>query len=356
MRSENLKNLPPVLTNTLSGLFTRNLCECEFPKQWKTSETAVMYKKGDPHDITSYRPICLLTADASKQGFERDSDSFVDLKKAFDSLETEAVMEALDNQGVPTQYIKNAMRKLKWDDMGMKVNGRQLHYLRSADNVVLLNLQKMMFMSNGCPIHAQRNEHIRVHQLRLHVSENEHDERPYPELGRRKRAAWGAYKSIEDVVKKTRDTRLRAHLFNTTVLPVLTYASETSSLRKQEEDAVSVIERLIERVMPGVSLFAQVKDGIRSSVLRQRSKTTDAVAFAKFSKIMWTGHVVRFNGNRWTRAVSDWVPRDIKRATGRPQIQWSDFFTESFKEKFNAVRVPRGRRSHETTLERNCDK
>ncbi|EPB78961.1 hypothetical protein ANCCEY_01916 [Ancylostoma ceylanicum] len=38
-----------------------------------------------------------------------------------------------------------------------------------------------------------------------------------PELGRRKRAAWGAYKSIEDVVKQTRNTRLRAHLFNTTV-------------------------------------------------------------------------------------------------------------------------------------------
>ena len=43
-----------------------------------------------------------------------------------------------------------------------------------------------------------------------------------PELGRRKRAAWGAYKSIEDVVKKTKNTRLRAHLFNTTVLPALT--------------------------------------------------------------------------------------------------------------------------------------
>ncbi|KAK6757208.1 hypothetical protein RB195_015187 [Necator americanus] len=48
-----------------------------------------------------------------------------------------------------------------------------------------------------------------------------------PELGRRRRAAWGAYKSIEDVVRKTRNTRLRAHLFNTTVLPALTYASET---------------------------------------------------------------------------------------------------------------------------------
>ncbi|KAK6761309.1 hypothetical protein RB195_022390 [Necator americanus] len=32
--------------------------------------------------------------------------TFIDLKKAFDSVETEAVVEALDNQGVPTQYIK----------------------------------------------------------------------------------------------------------------------------------------------------------------------------------------------------------------------------------------------------------
>ncbi|EYC45055.1 hypothetical protein Y032_0440g1505 [Ancylostoma ceylanicum] len=45
-----------------------------------------------------------------------------------------------------------------------------------------------------------------------------------PELGRRKREAWGAYKSIENVVKKTNDIGLRAHLFNTAVLPALTYA------------------------------------------------------------------------------------------------------------------------------------
>ncbi|EYB82217.1 hypothetical protein Y032_0364g3556 [Ancylostoma ceylanicum] len=48
-----------------------------------------------------------------------------------------------------------------------------------------------------------------------------------PELGRRKRAAWGAYKSIEDVVKKTKNIRLRAHLFNTTVIVELTVQSIT---------------------------------------------------------------------------------------------------------------------------------
>ncbi|KAK6742845.1 hypothetical protein RB195_010233 [Necator americanus] len=98
--------------------------------------------------------------------------TFIDLKKAFDSVETEAVVEALDNQGVPTQYIK-----------------------------------------------------------------------------------------------KTNNTRLRARLFNATVFLALTYASEAWAFRKQEENTEG--------------------------------------------KIRWAGHVMRFNDNRWTRAVSDWVPRDI---------------------------------------------
>ncbi|KAE9412731.1 hypothetical protein Angca_002907, partial [Angiostrongylus cantonensis] len=32
--------------------------------------------------------------------------TFIDLEKAFDSIEIEAVVESLDSQGVPTQYIK----------------------------------------------------------------------------------------------------------------------------------------------------------------------------------------------------------------------------------------------------------
>ncbi|KAK6747462.1 hypothetical protein RB195_000578 [Necator americanus] len=103
--------------------------------------------------------------------------------------------------------------------------------------------------------------------------------------------------------------------------------------------------------MLGVSRFTQVRDGIRSPLLRQRSKIRDAAASAKKSKIRWAGHVMRFNDNRWTRAVSDWVPRDIKRTTGR-----SDFFTKSFKENNYALRVPRERRNHWATLARDRDK
>ncbi|KAE9412678.1 hypothetical protein Angca_003750, partial [Angiostrongylus cantonensis] len=100
----------------------------------------------------------------------------------------------------------------------------------------------------------------------------------------------------------------RAHLFESTVLPALTYASETWSLRKQDEKSLSVIERAVVRTMLGEFRCTQVRDGIRSFNLRQRSKIKDAVLYAKQSKIRWAGHVMRINDNRWTRAVSDWIP------------------------------------------------
>ncbi|KAK6749445.1 hypothetical protein RB195_001821 [Necator americanus] len=128
IRPEHLKSLPPVLINTLARLFTRYLSECKVPKQWKTSKTVLLYKKGDPHDIGNYRPICLLSViyklftrvilDRIEKVLDegqpceaefRKGFSTIDhihLKKAFDSGETEGVVEALDNQGVPTQYIK----------------------------------------------------------------------------------------------------------------------------------------------------------------------------------------------------------------------------------------------------------
>ncbi|EYC25257.1 hypothetical protein Y032_0012g1787 [Ancylostoma ceylanicum] len=355
--------------------------------------------------------------------------TFIDLKKAFDTVETEAVLEALGNQGVPTQYIRifrelysnfttrispfydditidvrrgvrqgdtvspklftatleDVMRRLEWDNMGVRVDGRLLHHLRFADDIVLitpsisqaermladfddacgkiglqLNLTKTMFMRNGWVPDAPFSLNgTTISECSSYVylgREVNMMNDLAPELGRRKRAAWGAYKSIEDVVKKTKNIRLRAHLFNTTVLPALTYASETWALRKQDENAVSVIERSIERVMLGMTRLTQVRAGIRSSTLRQQSKIRDAAVYAKSSKIRWAGHVMRLNDHRWTRAVSDWTPRNVKRTTGRPPTRWSDFFTKSFKERYDALRVSRTDRTHWTTLARERDK
>ncbi|KAE9415981.1 hypothetical protein Angca_007600, partial [Angiostrongylus cantonensis] len=151
IRSEHLKNLPPVLVSTLARLFTRYLSECKVPTQWKTSKTVLLFKKGDLLDIGNYRPICLLSVvcklfsrvilnridrtldegqPCEQAGFRKGFSTmdrihtltrfievsreckrafcltFIDLEKAFDSIEIEAVMEAIGSQGVPTEYVK----------------------------------------------------------------------------------------------------------------------------------------------------------------------------------------------------------------------------------------------------------
>ncbi|KAK6749650.1 hypothetical protein RB195_001951 [Necator americanus] len=155
-----------------------------------------------------------------------------------------------------------------------------------------------------------------MRQLCLSGSGIEHDERPDPRAEQEETSGLGSIQehrgcSEEDQEHPAPCSPLQHH--RTSCFDLL-----LGNLGKQEENAVSVIERAIERVMLGISLLTQVRDGIRSSLLRQRSKIRDATAFAEESKISCAGHVMHFNDNRWTRAVSDWVPRDIKRTTGRP--------------------------------------
>ncbi|KAE9420541.1 hypothetical protein Angca_003030, partial [Angiostrongylus cantonensis] len=263
IRAEHLKNLIPVLINTLVPVFTLYLYESKVPTQWKTSKTVLLFKKGDLHDIGNFGPICLLsvvyklftrvilnridrTLDEGQRceqaGFRKGFSTmdhihtltrlievsreykrplcltFIDLEKAFDSIEIEAVMEALGTRGVPAQYInilrelysnfttkispfyndiyadvkrgvrqgdtispklftatlQNVMRTLEWDNTGVKIDSRQIHHLRFADDIVLittdisqaermladfdkacakiglrLSLKKTMFMKNG---------------------------------------------------------------------------------------------------------------------------------------------------------------------------------------------------------------
>ncbi|KAJ1359650.1 hypothetical protein KIN20_018424 [Parelaphostrongylus tenuis] len=59
---------------------------------------------------------------------------------------------------------------------------------------------------------------------------------------------------------------------------------------------------------------------------------------------------MRFNDNRWTRAVTDLIPRDAKRFEGISATRWSDFFTKAIEERYDAQRIPRERRAYWTTL------
>ncbi|KAE9418423.1 hypothetical protein Angca_009601, partial [Angiostrongylus cantonensis] len=86
-----------------------------------------------------------------------------------------------------------------------------------------LNLKKTMFMKNGLVSFASltlNGTNISECSSYVYLSREINMMNDLaPELSRRTRAAWQPFKSIEDVVKRTKNTRLRAHLFGSTVLP-----------------------------------------------------------------------------------------------------------------------------------------
>ncbi|KAK6758633.1 hypothetical protein RB195_016076 [Necator americanus] len=228
------------------------------------------------------------------------------------------------------------MRGLEWDNMGVKVDCRYLHHLRFSDDIVLitssinqagrmvaefdetcekiglqLNLDKTVFLRNRCVCDAPftlNGMNISECSSCLYLG-RKISMMDGLRVGQKETNGWEALTSIGDVGKGTTNTLLRAHLFNTAVLPALIYASETWAFRNQEKNVISVMECGIERITLGETRFTQVKEWIRSSLPHQRSKIGEVAAYFKGSKIRWAGHAMHFNDNRWTRAVSDWIPR-----------------------------------------------
>ncbi|KAK6739365.1 hypothetical protein RB195_021035 [Necator americanus] len=99
-------------------------------------------------------------------------------------------------------------------------------------------------MDLGCPIYAQRNEHIRMHQLCLSRSGIEHDERP-DRAEQEETSGLGSTQEHRGCSEEDQEHPAPCSPLQH-VLPALTYASETWASRKQEENAVSIIERATE--------------------------------------------------------------------------------------------------------------
>ncbi|XGW10500.1 hypothetical protein V3C99_012188 [Haemonchus contortus] len=83
------------------------------------------------------------------------------------------------------------------------------------------------------------------------------------------------------------------------------------------------------------SLYARVQEEIRSAQLCHRTKIGDAVDTPKIG------------------AVTDGIPRDVKRTTERPPKRWSDFFTRALNVKNAGPLVPEAMTIHCPTLARD---
>ncbi|KAK6765307.1 hypothetical protein RB195_025297 [Necator americanus] len=193
--------------------------------------------------------------------------------------------------------------KKAFEPVRVKIDGRQLHHFHFIGDIILitssisqaegmltefdetcrcmglqLNLQTMLFIRNGWVSDATSTLNgTNISECTGYVylgQELNMMKDLTPELGRRRRAVWGAYKSMDvdaDVVKKTKNARLTAHFFNSTTFLALVYASETWSFRNQEENdekAVSIIvDPRCSYTAPQAARLLLPSSGVRSFIM-----------------------------------------------------------------------------------------
>ncbi|EPB70993.1 hypothetical protein ANCCEY_09917 [Ancylostoma ceylanicum] len=81
------------------------------------------------------------------------------------------------------------------------------------------NPNESMFCFSSSPGSRSLDHDSRWRCCRRNRSGSQHDERPRSRAGQERASDLGSYEIIEDVVKKTKNTKLHAHLFNTTFSP-----------------------------------------------------------------------------------------------------------------------------------------
>ncbi|KAJ8723655.1 hypothetical protein PYW07_007635 [Mythimna separata] len=82
----------------------------------------------------------------------------------------------------------------------------------------------------------------------------------------------------------------------------------------------------MERNMSGIKLI----DKINNIKIRAITKIQNIRERIRLLKWNWAGHVCRMENDRWTKKVTEWLPREETRSKGRPKTRHThtDIFTQ----------------------------
>ena len=114
-----------------------------------------------------------------------------------------------------------------------------------------------------------------------------------------------------------------SHRAHWEVLPAIAYGSETWSMTRKMEQKLKVAQHSMERSMLGITKL----DRKTNVWIRSMTQVTDIIQTVKQKKWSWAGHLARTSDNRWTKLVTEWIPRNGSRHRGRQKVRWRDEIT-----------------------------
>ena len=115
---------------------------------------------------------------------------------------------------------------------------------------------------------------------------------------------------------------MKQHIMDTCILPVMLYGAQTWAFNRKDMNMLNICQRKMERKILGISL----KDRIRNTDIRNKTKIKEAMKTAHQIKWKWGGHVLRMKDDRWTHRTTIWDQRKGKRKVGRQHNRWEDDF------------------------------
>uniref|UniRef100_A0A8R1ISG9 Reverse transcriptase domain-containing protein n=1 Tax=Caenorhabditis japonica TaxID=281687 RepID=A0A8R1ISG9_CAEJA len=217
---------------------------------------------------------------------------FIDFHKVFDSVEPQAIWESLKSQGVQPAYIALLQQcyincTTTITPFHKKIEIPIIRGVRQGDPIspnlkaaslmiqelvemcgkvgLRMNTNKTKVMRNKFA--SQRPVNVTLNNVTTRIEEvNEyvylgrllnHNNELEPELHRRRRAAWPAFNNIKNTTDALSCPRIRAQLFDSIVLPALTYGSKVWTFTQALSERVRVTHAALERRLVGISLSEQ---------------------------------------------------------------------------------------------------
>lgn len=246
-----------------------------------------------------------------------------------------------------TAVLEGIFRQLSWNNYGLNINGERLSHLRFADDIVLfaetreqlqvmildleresrkvgltMNTSKTKALTNAAEesiiINGVPIEYVKEYTyLGQKISMSDIMSK---EIDTRVGNAWRCYWRLKEIMKnKEIKMSVKSKLYNTCVLPVLTYGCQTWALTKALTKKLETCQTAMERSM----LNLRKSDRVRNKTIRNRTKIQNVTTRVRKLKWQWTGHMIRGIA-KWNRNIVYWYPRDKKRKRGRQIRRWED--------------------------------